>query len=162
MKFRVRNILGMPWVAEQLSASQDIYWDICHYYFLRAWDRAELCLHSPLHLNDMIIRAKEWFPSTYVYEIRSGDLKALRAEEMRSPKPRLLRCTSPCYLTVSVNVPVGLDPTVLQKQECQVIRDEEHLFVQFQWTALSNIPNKNRIINDMKQSGLLDAGLLRP
>jgi hypothetical protein len=44
----------------------------------------------------------------------------------------------------------------------QVIGDEEHLFVQFQWTALRNIPNKNRVINDIKQSSLLDADLLRP
>jgi hypothetical protein len=44
----------------------------------------------------------------------------------------------------------------------QVIRDEERLFVQFQWTALSNIPNKNRAINDIQESSLLDADLVRP
>jgi hypothetical protein len=48
------------------------------------------------------------------------------------------------------------------KTRTQVIRHEEHLFVQFQWTALSNIPHKNRVINDITQSSLLNADLLRP
>jgi hypothetical protein len=37
-------------------------------------------------------------------------------------------------------------PTIQQKQRAKlsVIYNEEQMFVQFQWTALSNIANKNR------------------